>query len=246
MDRSESATVLVRGGLGRLRLHVHGVDAAMVMDELPVAMVWMRQGDATDRWFVRAHDLGAIEDELDLPDTQSGEPLANLLRDVLAMMPDGRYRLGLQASSDLDPDQPTADDPSRSSGELLTWTGLHRVRTDDPLLLGTVPRDLLDRAEIRSLSARINRGARPPVVVVEAPEQGVSFIIAGHTALEAYRRVAMEPVLLTIEPLDPDPLSEDDGTALLNAAFARCGDVVVAEWRALRESQAPVSVADAG
>jgi hypothetical protein len=244
VDRSQSATVLVRGGLGRLRLHVHGADAAVVMDEQPVAMVWMRQGDASDRWFVRAHDLGAMEDELTLPDTGSGEPLPTLLREVLAMMPDGRYRLGMQASPDLDPDQPATDDAERSSGEVLAWTGLHRVRSDDPLLLGTVPRDLLDRAQIRALSARINRGARPPVVLVEAPEQGVSFIVAGHTALEAYRRVAMEPVLLTIEPLDPDPLSEDAGAALLNAAFARCGDVVAAEWRAMRESQS--AVADVG
>ena len=152
-----------------------------------------------------------MEDELTLPDTGTGEPLPTLLREVLAMMPDGRYRLGMQASPDLDPDQPATDDAERSSGEVLAWTGLHRVRSDDPLLLGTVPRDLLDRAQIRALSARINRGARPPVVLVEAPEQGVSFIVAGHTALEAYRRVAMEPVLLTIEPLDPDPLSEDAG-----------------------------------
>lgn len=217
------------------------------MDELPVAMVWTRQGDVRDRWFVRAHDLGLMEEELNLPDTLSGEPLPTLLRDVLAMMPDGRYRLGLQPAPDLDPDQPAPDDRDRSGGEVLAWAGLHEVRSEDPLLLGTVPRDLLDRAEIRSLSARINRGARPPVVLVEAPEQGVSFIVAGHTALEAYRRMAMEPVLLTIEPLDPDPLSEDDGTTLLTAAFARCGEVVAAQWRALRESEEQVVVtADAG
>lgn len=243
MERSQFTTVSVRGGQGRLRLHVHGADAAVVLDGQPVAMVWMGQGDATDRWFVRAHDLGALEDELHLPDTDEDLPLHALLRDVLGLLPDGRYRLGLQSSPDVDADAPTDDDARRSSGEVLAWTGLHRVRSDDPLLLGTVPRDLLDRAQIRAQSARIHRGARPPVVVVEAPEQGVSFIVAGHATLEAYRRAAMEPVLVTVEPLDPDPLSEDDGAALLTAAFARCGEVVAAQWRALRDDEAS---ADAG
>lgn len=214
------------------------------MDEQPVAMVWSTGGDGTHRWFVRAHDLGQLEDGLRMPDTATGDALPELLRDVLALLPDGRYRLGFQPSPDLDPDRPGPDAPARPSGEVLAWAGLHQVHSEDPLLLGTVPRDLLDRAAIRALSAAILRGARPPVVLLEAPDQAVSFVIAGHTALEAYRRIAMEPVLLTVEPVDPQPLSEDDGTALLTAAFARCGEVVAAQWLAVRDG-APLT-ADAG
>lgn len=239
MDHARSERVSTRGGTGRLRLLVHGSDAAVVLDALPVAMVWQR-GSRSERWFVRAHDLGALEDELKLPDAATAS-LAEIARDLLALLPDGPYRLGLEPMSDVEADVPAADDTARSSGDVLGWLGLHQVASDDALLLGTLPRDLIDRAAVRACAAAIARGARPPVVLLEAPEQEVSFIVAGHTALEAYRRLGMAPVLLTVEPLKPDTLSEQQGADLLAAAFDRCGEVVAAQWRALRESEAVVT-----
>lgn len=238
MNRDCTETIQLRGGRGRLRLYADLRDVALAHDGAPVALVWADPpADRTvaRRWYLRAQALTVLEDGPgpDLADPDM--PLSRALEPVLAHLPDGRYHLTAIATPDV-----SADASSRTGGDVLQWCGLHEVHGDDALLLGTVPRDLLDRDRVRRLSKAILDGARPAVVALAPPDgtADVVFVVAGHTALEAYRRVGMPPVLVTIEPDEVPTLSSSLGARLMTDAFHIAGELARAAWLAERELDA--------
>ncbi|MCB9681740.1 MAG: hypothetical protein H6733_09735 [Alphaproteobacteria bacterium] len=232
MDAERTQILTARGAPGRLRLRAGERDTALLLDGLPVAMAWHDPTDPSWCYLVRAHDLSPLEAQLALPDLQDDTPLVDALRDVVELLGAGTYRLVHQPSPDLRPDVQGERERPTSSGTVIDWTGLHRLELHDTLLVGCMPRDLLDRRDINALALRIRQGERPPVVIVGSASGDVTFLVAGHGALEAYQRMGMQPNLVTVEVFDPEPLDAEEGADLLVAAYRHVGDVVAAHYQA--------------
>lgn len=235
MALDSTETIVVRGGTGQLSLRHGRLDTALLLDGEPVALVWEGQGQG--RTFVRAQDLGALEDTQPLRHVAPEARLSATLRPILALLPDGPYHLELLASPDVEPDEPDEDARPHASGRFVDWAGLHEIEDGEPLLIGTVPRDLLDPARIRDLTGWIREGGRPGVVVLDCEGDDVGFIVAGHAALEAYRQADRQPTLLRITTLEPAPLTLQEGADLLTRAYEHIGQIVAAHYAATHEDE---------
>lgn len=243
MQDEHVETVHVRGGQGGLTLHVHGLDVVLCHLGHTAVFTWMDREDADHRAFVRAHDLNELDASLGVIDLAAHSSLATALRHVLDHLPDGRYRLVHMPLPDVEPDRPGPEDRPRSTGEMLDWAGLHHAPADEALLLGTVPRDLIDPSVVRDMVHHIQSGLRPAVVVLSEEEGDVGFLIAGHAAFEAYRRLGMPPHLVHIDVLDPLPLTAEQGALALADAYTRVGEIASAHYRAMRAAQRSLATA---
>ncbi|MCA9571735.1 MAG: hypothetical protein KC656_28050 [Myxococcales bacterium] len=232
MTHEHTETIEVRGGRGELSLRHGRVDTALLYEGEPVAMVWSPHGAGHGRTFVRAQDLGTLEEAHLLRHVGPGARLSAILRPVLARLEDGRYHLELLPSPELEPDDGETSEAVPASGRFVDWAGLHEVADDEPLLIGTVPRDLLDRTLIEDLARWIRDGGRPAVVVLDCEADDVGFLVAGHAVLEAYRLADRAPTVLRITAVSARHLPLREGADLLTRAYERIGHIVAAHYAA--------------
>lgn len=222
----------VRGGAARLVLRVGDADLALLHDEEPVVVAWEDPTAPGFQTVLRAHDLADLDlaaGTLDLADATVREAL----RPLLAGLPDGRYRVDITDTPDVANDRalrPEAPTP----GRVVDWAGLLHLPTDEAALVGTVPRDLVDDARVDALVAAIRGGALPAVVALTAEDLDISFVVAGHAAMEAWRRLGRPPLLITLEALDAPALEASVACRLVEAACAHACARVAAHHRATR------------
>lgn len=236
MSPSRSQTVAVHGGTGRLLpLAGRGVDA-LLWDTRPAVLTWAAAEPGATRWLVRAQDLSALEELAPVLEPGDERVLSELARDVLAWLPDGAYDLELSEAPDVKEARWATSPDAPEAGHVLTWAGLHALGTDDaPPLVGTVPRDAIDEEAIFQATEQIVAGERPCAIVLGLGAPGI--VLAGHAAVAAWGRMGLPPVLLRIDPVEPEYLDDDDADALLARAFEHVGRLARAH-RARQRNQA--------
>jgi hypothetical protein len=234
-------TIHVRDASGDLEICVGDGDVALLVEGQPCALVWPASNEQLEHFYVRAYDTSAIADRLrDLRAFVDGidlhQPLRAQIGPLLHCLVDGRYTVELLRPLGLEHEAPVPGQqrPKRGVGRWMDWAGLHRVSSNDPLLLGSVPHELLDVRRVEELEDRIGAGARPIIVLLTLVEPDVTFLVAGHEVMEAYQRCGVSPCALLITYETPRWLSVDDGIRLLGQAYQRCSDLASAHFRSVR------------
>lgn len=231
----------IRDATGDLEICAGEGDVALLVEGLPCALVWPASHDQPEHFYVRAFDTSVIADrlrdmrilvdgvDLDVPLRLQIEPLTRCLVD-------GRYTVELLRPLGLEHEepQPAHVRNKRGVGRWMDWAGLHRVSSNEPLLLGSVPHELIDAHRTAALRERILAGARPVVVMLTLTDQDVTFLVAGHEVMEAYQTLGLPPRALLITYETPRWLSVDDGIRMLGQAYQRCADLASAHFRAVR------------
>lgn len=215
-------TIQIRSSSGDLEICRGLSDVVLLVDGQPSVIAWPAEGGRAEQYFLRAYDTSAITARFhDLPVLSYGiQPhvgLAEQVRPLLEMMADGNYRVELIGKLGPDERRPTARGTLRWS----EWAGLHRVASSDPLLVGSVPRELLRAVEDRS-----NDGVRGVVVLLTVPDTDVSFLLLGHEAMEESQRTGLAPIGLLITYENPRALSPVEHMRHLQDAWKRCAEVV--------------------
>lgn len=231
-------TIQIRSSSGDLEICRGLSDIVLLVDGQPSVIAWPADGTRTEQYFLRAYDTSAITARFhDLPVLSYGiQPhvgLAEQVRPLLEMMANGNYRVELLGRLGPDERRPTARGTLRWS----EWAGLHRVATSDPLLVGSVPREMLRLAEDRG-----NDGVRGVVVLLTVPDTDVSFLLLGHEAMEESQRTGLAPIGLLITYENPRALSPSEHLRHLQDAWKRCAEVVRAPDVALPLVRVPVRV----
>lgn len=232
-------TFFLRDGTGDLEICAGDGDVALLVEGQPCAVVWPASADEPEHFYVRAFDTSVIADRLrDLPAFVEGIdadlPLGLQVEPLLRCLVDGRYTLEVLRLVNLDHEEPGPVTPRRAMGRWMEWAGLHRIASDEPILVGSVPNELLDLRQIAHLQRRIEGGERPVVAMLTLPSYDVTFVIAGHEVMEAYQRSGVPPAALLITYETPRWLSVDDGIRMLGQAYQRCADLASVHFRAAR------------
>lgn len=215
-------TIQIRSSSGDLEICRGLSDVVLLVDGQPSVIAWPAEGLRTEQYFLRAYDTSAITARFhDLPLLSYGiQPhvgLAEQVRPLLEMMADGSYRVELLGRLGPDERRPAA----RGTLRWAEWAGLHRVASGDPLLVGSVPRELLRLAEDRG-----NDGIRGVVVLLTVPDTDVSFLLLGHEAMEESQRTGLAPIGVLITYENPRALSPTEHLRHLQDAWKRCAEVV--------------------
>lgn len=237
----------VHKGRGDLEVCVGEGDVTLLVEGLPAAIVWPAHLEEGLYDFVRAHDTAAVTDRLPAlplhPDAHL-DPDASLqdqLAPLLELLVDGLYQASVISLGPAAPLPPTGDeavpDPAEARGQYMNWAGLHEVQTRDRLLLGTTPRELLSPDRIDARVRQVQRGGRPLVVLLTAPEAPAAFIVHGHDAMEAYHRTGQSPMAVLLDYQTPRFLSEEEGARVMQTAFARCGEIAAAHYVTMRTAR---------
>lgn len=201
-----SGTVTARDTSGLLQLQANEQECALVFADRPVALVWSDPTVDASQWYLRSVSLADVDRELTaLAICQQGPsadlPLGVQLQPLLKLLAEGTY--DVSEVEELDLGQGDAYPPPSPAD----WAGVHRADTDTPLLLGSVPRTLLEQREIRRLMSSIRAGRQPVSIILTGTACMTSFIIAGHACLEAYLRLQRPPCVITLKAQRLVPLS---------------------------------------
>lgn len=239
-EETIEVTLTVQHGLGLLEIVQGDEDCALLIDGMPVAMVWDAALESPTNYFVRAYDSEPLGEHLarhaplEIPDPNDVEAVFDgALRPLLHALANGDYRVLLESSLGLTvPEQ--RDSKHDSAWRFMAWAGLHETPADGGLLLGTRPRELLSPERIADFEQHIRSGARPPVVLLGSTRTPVAFIVDGHHKLEAYRSMSVPPAAIVILAETPRQISIEEGCTLLEEAYKRCGDIASAHYRAVR------------
>ncbi len=194
----------------------------LLVDGQPSIIAWPAEAGRSEQYFLRAYDTSSISARFhDLPVLSHGiQPhvgLAQQVRPLLEMMADGSYRVELIGKLGPDERRPAA----RGTLRWAEWAGLHRVASADPLLVGSLPRELLRLTEDRGAA-----GVRGLVVLLTVPDTDVSFLLLGHEAMEESQRTGLAPIGLLITYENPRALSPGEHLRHLQDAWRRCAEVV--------------------
>ena len=233
-------TVHVHDTTGDLEVCRGGSDLVLLFDGHPCAIVWPASDDQAEHFFVRAFDTAEIAARVESsPLVRDGynpsRGLVEQVRPLLQTMVDGRYRVELVAPLGSDDDvAPSGSDAPLRTARWLDWSGLHRVGSAEPLLLGSVPRERLDPARLNRAMRGIRQGRRPVLVLLTVPDVDVTFIVLGHEAMEACQRAGVAPLGLLITYETPRALGFEDGLRLLQDAYRRCADLASAHYASAR------------
>lgn len=237
---------LVRAGDGDIEVCNSDADPCLLVEGLAAVLVWPGSTPTPERWVLRARDLADLTERIGAlaacdhhfdPVVPATTQLAPLLR----LLVNGRYRVSLEPAADVQRDASVARQRAGHTGHLMEWIGLHRVPGADALMLGCVPRAYADPTRVHRIRQRIALGHRPVVVLLTTELSDVTFVIAGHEALEAYALSDMAPALAVLTSLTPRRVTADQHAALTADAVAWCATLTEAHCDALTRAPNPVS-----
>jgi hypothetical protein len=239
--------IVVRDSAGDVEVCSGDGDVVLLVDNQPVTIAWPPDRTTQTRLFFRAFDASDLAARLAgmalcTDGVDPSLPLAVQLKPLLRLLVDGTYDAHLEEMSGMEGDDPGVDEPCQPF-TYLEWAGLHRVETDVCLLLGSIPRSLLDPIAIRDVAMRIRAGYRPAIVTLTCAGAAAAFLLHGHVAMEAYQQVGVAPTTLTLTYRTPRRLSVDEATETLRHAIEHFGDIAAAHFQTARDAtRRPVTV----
>lgn len=236
---------LVRAGDGDIEVCNSEGDPCLLVEGLPAVLVWPGSALTPERWVLRARDVADLSERLGaLPACDhhfdAEIPATTQLAPLLRALVNGRYSLAHEPAADVQRDASVARQRAAHTGHLMEWIGLHRVPGADALMLGCVPRAYADPSRVHRIRQRIARGQRPVVVLLTTEHADVTFVIAGHEALEAYALSDMAPALAVLTSLTPRRVTAAQHAALTADAVAWCATLTEAHCDALTRAPNPV------
>lgn len=232
----------MRGGDADLELCTSDGELALLVVGHPAVLVWQGGDHGEEAWILRARDVEEVLSRVGpLSVCEVGvDPRASLadqLAPLLSAMSDGGYTATVLSATELSRDASVAPERPAHTGSLMTWIGLHRVRSADDLLVGCMPREAVEPRDIDAARAQIQAGKRPAVLVLTTPVASASFVIAGHAALEAYALEGRVPTFVELAYHAPRTLAPEDLLRLTDEAARRCAQLVSAHLSAIRSAR---------
>lgn len=235
--------VRVRGAHGVVRLCEGVKDTFLLFEGMPSIIAWRTRADGHRHNILRAHDSRLLDPYLE----QGGlhrtlvqdSTLVHQISPFLNLLTDGVYEVCHEPELQMLQEGPDGMGPQVD--HFTEWVGLHRFHSPDGLLLSTRPSDLLDASRIAHNRERLREGARPPLIMLDAADDDITFLLSGHHLLQAYQLEKIAPPAVFITALQPEQLSAEDAAALIAKAHEHCGAVASAHYLAIRETLAPVT-----
>jgi hypothetical protein len=229
--------ILLRHGEGLLEFCVGEHDSALLVNGVPSAVVWDLPDHPDAHFLLRAYDTREVDrrlrglEALDVG-LSADEPIESQLKPLLRAFTPGRYTVAVIPRLDMGP-----PGDAHPTARQVDWMGLHEVPSAEAPLVGTLPREALDMAEVDRVAQQIRQGAWPMVVFAGATGGHAAFVVYGQHVLEAYRMLGLQPAALCITAEDPRFLTVQEGCALVRIAFDHCSALGVDHYLRARERQ---------
>jgi hypothetical protein len=240
MARTRTEALVVTDGLGDVEICAGDGDVVLLVDDQPVTLTWPAHHPHRNRLFFRGFDASELATRLAgmalcTDGVDPNLPLAVQLRPLLRLLVDGVYDAHLDEERGVEFGEVTLDEPAQPYS-YLEWAGLHQIDAEEALLLGSIPRSLLDPIAIRDVVGRIRSGRRPAVIGMTCPTANATFLLHGHVAMEAYMQVGVAPTMLVLSYRTPRRLQAEEAAVLLRRATTHFGEVLAAHYQAARDT----------
>ena len=218
-------TIELTDGLGLLELVGSDYDAALLLNNQPLAFNWCDCQGSIGQYLLNSQIERGFTEQLDElrwlleGNLTNNSSLAEQLQPMLRLFSNGWYRLALQEYSDWQ----FLEFSQIKFGITDTNNGVYPYGAE---FVATQPRSSLCSSTIERFERFIESGRRPLAIIGTVLNQDeeptyMSYVIDGHHKLTAYQRTGHNPWVLEISRLRPRLISQAEGAHWLRTSSGK-------------------------